>query len=335
MIVAIGCHAAAEQGVVAADLSHDATPGFLKGQLHTHTSRSGDSETTPEDVARWYAERGYDFIVLTDHNRITTVVDPPNGMLVVPGIELTFNLPHCVPPPEPGLQCLLHVNALFVDPERSVEAPPLRSDDRLAVYRHAIGLAHALGGIAQLDHPNFHWAADADVLVALAADGLELFEVANLAIDSANEGDASHPSTEALWDAALARGARLFGTATDDAHHYDDADDVRARGEVAHVGDRGFVMVRAARDPGAIRDALARGDFYGSNGLLLRDVQCRDGVLEVSLLEASTVECIGGRSAPQTSHAVECRAASDGSPVRAVVRDGSGRTAWTQPCWPQ
>ena len=241
--------------------------GFLKGQLHLHSNRSGDSATPPEEVVRWYAARGYDFIVFTDHDRVTA---PPStaSMLVIPGVELTQNLRHCTPPPPPGLKCLLHVNALFVRPPFAGLVPwgwP-GGDDRLGRYRRALAVTKELGGIAQLNHPNFHYAADARLVTALAADGLTLMEVANQAWDSNNEPTDGHPSTEAIWDAVLSTGATLYGTATDDAHHYDDADAARARGDEVFVGDLGFVMVRARKDPAAIRDALARGDFYASTG---------------------------------------------------------------------
>src|SRR4051812_37394364 len=49
--------------------------GFLKGQLHTHTSRSADSDTGPHDVHQWYESRGYDFVVFTDHNAVTDTSD--------------------------------------------------------------------------------------------------------------------------------------------------------------------------------------------------------------------------------------------------------------------
>ena len=39
---------------------------FLKGELHLHSNRSGDSDTPPDEVVRWYAGHGYDFIVFTD-----------------------------------------------------------------------------------------------------------------------------------------------------------------------------------------------------------------------------------------------------------------------------
>ena len=101
--------------------------------------------------------------------------------------------------------------------------------------------------------------ADGDALSSVLSelDGLALVEVANEAIDSNNPGDALHPSTEALWDAALGQGARVWGVATDDSHHYDDAAAVLARGEEAYVGDRGFVMVRAERSEAAIRAAIS------------------------------------------------------------------------------
>ena len=75
-------------------------------------------------------------------------------------------------------------------------------------------------------------------------------------------------------------GANVFGTATDDAHHYFDAAAAGARGEPVFPGGLGFVMVRAAKQPGAIRDALARGDFYASTGVLLARVARAGGPVE-------------------------------------------------------
>src|SRR5262249_7959804 len=141
------------------------------------------------------------------------------------------------------------------------------------IYEDSVDLARRMGGLAQLNHPNFHFGADLEVLLALGRRGLALVEIANMAVDSRNEGDPGHPSTEALWDAALPGRARVFATATDDAHHYADAEAVRARGETAYVGDRGFVMVRASKDPSAIRDALARGQFYASTGLVFEALE--------------------------------------------------------------
>ena len=67
---------------------------WYKGNTHTHTLNS-DGDSTPDDVVRWYREHGYQFLVLTDHNFLTSV-DGLNALhgaderfLVVKGEEVT------------------------------------------------------------------------------------------------------------------------------------------------------------------------------------------------------------------------------------------------------
>lgn len=171
---------------------HHSTPSaYLKGQLHVHTSNSGDSKTSPERVASWYAEHGFDFIVLTDHNHISTLAD--GNLLVIPGVELTQNLETCDPPR--GTTCNLHVNALFLTDTRPLAWTPGGHATRLDLYESALEETRRRGGIAQLDHPNFHWGADAALITELVKRGLVLFEVANESSDVANDGDAASGSS--------------------------------------------------------------------------------------------------------------------------------------------
>ncbi len=334
LVVAMGCaspHAPAEPPPPRSKAGASA-PRFLKGQLHLHSNASGDSRTPPDDVARWYAEHGYDFIVFTDHNRVTDGPDV-GEMLVLPGMEITINVEDCVPAPE-GPLCPLHVNALLVDVARGEpELPPPPDLRRETLYRHGLAISDALGGVAQLNHPNFHYAADAALVATLARDRTLLLEVANNAIDSNNEGDATHPSTEAIWDEALRTGVDVWGTATDDAHHYDDAESTRARGEMAFEGDRGWVMVRASRDRGSIRAALERGDFYATSGALLDDVQCSDAGLRVVPSDpAARIICVAdGRPTAPLRGRITCPRDEAGY-VRARIYDSAQRIAWTQPC---
>jgi hypothetical protein len=281
-------------------------------------------------------------VVFTDHNYVTVVPadERPPGILAIPGAELTQNLRTCEPPPPPGLSCLLHVNALFL-PDRGPGITGVRagSTKRLEVFGRAVRATTLAGGLAQLNHPNFHYAADAPLLAALARAGATFLEIANEASDSNNAGDASHPGTEALWDAVLSSGATLWGVATDDAHHYDDAAWVRARGEAVFTGDRGFVMVRARKDVPDIRAAMARGDFYASNGVLLSAADRQaDGSLAIAVADASPgphrLLCIGkgGRVLSEvTARAGHCPPPEPGGYVRAVVIDRAGRRAWLQP----
>ena len=45
------------------------TPRWWKGNTHTHTWWS-DGDSPPENAAAWYREHGYQFVVLSDHNRM-------------------------------------------------------------------------------------------------------------------------------------------------------------------------------------------------------------------------------------------------------------------------
>ncbi len=310
---------------------------WLKGQLHVHSSNSGDSQTPPSEVAAWYAARGYDFIVFTDHNFVT--VEPSVGeLLVIPGMEITQNLETCDPPPLPGQGCLLHVNALFVDPSRVSRLPEPASSRRVDLYGAAVEAALRMGALPQVNHPNYRYGADGPLLAELSKRGVRLFEVANEAVDSNNAGDAEHLSTEALWDSALGLGAQLFGTATDDAHHYDEPGEEDSEGPVKYRGNRGFVMVKASKDPAAIRGALERGDFYSSNGVVLWRVERADGGLHLEVASGGEHEFRfigpgGERLASSRGHEADF-ASPDGGLFRAEVVDSEGRKAWTQPVLP-
>src|SRR3954468_2964280 len=80
--------------VPAATQSSLAPGRWYKGNTHTHTVNS-DGDSTPDEVVRWYREHGYNFLVLTDHNYLTSV-DGLNALhgaadkfLVVRGEEVT------------------------------------------------------------------------------------------------------------------------------------------------------------------------------------------------------------------------------------------------------
>ena len=67
---------------------------WYKGNTHTHTLNS-DGDTSPDEVARWYREHNYQFLVLSDHNYLTSV-DGLNALmgaderfLLIPGEEVT------------------------------------------------------------------------------------------------------------------------------------------------------------------------------------------------------------------------------------------------------
>src|SRR6185503_1505418 len=96
--------------------------------------------------------------------------------------------------------------------------------------------------------------------------GTALFEVHNAHPYVSNNGDATHPSVETMWDQALSSGHLLYGIASDDEHTLTNV--------AGALPGRAWIMVRAASlEPVAITDAIRRGDFYASTGVTLQDYQ--------------------------------------------------------------
>ena len=315
---------------------------WLKGSTHVHARASGDSSEPNLGVIAWYEEHHYDFIVLTDHNRVTeldaagdtrgqiTLRDPRAGLIVFSGIELTHNPIGCLPVGDPSRNCRIHVNLLgpLARPGGRLEWAERHSHARLDMYRAAIAAQGALGGLVQINHPQWLWGMTPDLLVALAARGVPLVEIANSAFSKWNAGDATHPSTEALWDAALVRGASLWGVASDDAHDY--------RGHGKYPPGGGWIAVHARREPRAILAALAAGRFYASDGVMLDHAEVEGDDLVVAVDPAAsgsyTIEFIeNARRVASVRGRVGRRTLPAVGYVRAVVTRDDGRRAWVQP----
>jgi len=72
----------------------EAAGNWYKGNLHTHTTNS-DGELSPDEVCRAYKKAGYDFLCITDHNRITKT-DGVEGLTLIPGAEMGTGYEHIV-----------------------------------------------------------------------------------------------------------------------------------------------------------------------------------------------------------------------------------------------
>jgi hypothetical protein len=315
---------------------------WLKGATHVHGRASGDSSEPPGNVIGWYEQHGYDFIALTDHNRVSELDrgndtrgqvmlrDPHAGLIVFSGIELTHNPVGCLPIGDPSRNCRIHVNLIgpTARPAGRIEWAERHSHLRIDMYQAAVAAQAALGGIAQINHPQWLWGMTPELLVELAHRGMPLIEIANAAFSKWNAGDPAHASTEALWDAALARGATLWGVASDDAHDYE--------GHGKYPPGGGWVMVRARREPRAILDALAAGRFYASNGVVLERAEVEGDELAVAVDPAApgsyTIDFIeNGRRVESVHGRFARRRVPAAGYVRAVVTRSDGRRAWVQP----
>jgi len=286
---------------------------WLRGNLHTHTSES-DGDSPPADLVRWYAEHGYDFLVITDHDKITRVEDAM-GLVLIPGEEVTDKLPK-----KP-----LHVNAIGLE----TAVPPQKGATVVEVLQRNIDAIRKAGGLALINHPNFGWAFGADELVQI--DRANFLEIASGHPFVNSEGP---PSVESMWDRMLTAGKRVYGVAVDDVHHlkrfYDS--------DVVHPG-KAWVMVRSEkRDASSILDALGRGDFYASNGVELEELTFDARSITVKVREKNLaryrVQFIGsgGRVLQESASLAATYTLRGSEPyVRAKVIDSNGKAAWSQP----
>ena len=70
-------------------------PRWFRGNTHAHTELCGHADSSPEAVARWYHDHGYNFLCLSEHNRFidpATVPLPPGkreDFILIPGQEIT------------------------------------------------------------------------------------------------------------------------------------------------------------------------------------------------------------------------------------------------------
>jgi hypothetical protein len=324
-------------------IASDAGPEvWLRGSTHVHAKPSGDSVEPIANVIRWYESRGYDFMFLTDHNRVSEI-DPTaqtpgqivlrpvteKKLIVFSGIELTHNPSDCIPPGDASGKCRIHVNLLgpTARPIGKITWANRKTRDRLLKYDAALVQQQQLGGLAQINHPNWFWGMTPDVLAELARRGYKLVEIANSAFTAWNDGDKDHPSMDTLWDAALMQGVTLWGVASDDAHDYGPAG-----GKYPAGG--GWIVVKAQRDPSAILAAIDAGRFYASSGveLVRAEVDGNELVVELAPKQKATIQWIeNGKRVARATTRIAKRALPEQGYLRAVITRDDGKRAWVQP----
>lgn len=292
---------------------------WVKGNLHTHTTVS-DGDGEPADVCRYYADRGYHFLAITDH---MARVDPgsvdSNGLLLIPGEEMhTHGEEHPEAP--------LHVCGFGLRERVTSEPAPTKAE----AIQNCIDAITKNGGIAQISHPNWHYAFDHTTIAQ--THGADLLEVFNGHPTVYSDGDADHISVERMWDHLLSSGKLFYATAVDDAHHFQEFQPSRAN------PCRGWIWARVKRL--TVRDvlsALKNGDFYASTGVELEDVIVDGRSLRVIVRpesgESYRTLFIGdhgevlGESDELDSI---CTLDAGHNYVRAKVIASSGKVAWTQ-----
>lgn len=285
---------------------------WWKGNLHTHSYWS-DGDDYPEMIVDWYKAHGYRFLALSDHNILSEgekwivptkkthggealekyvqrfgpswveqrvengtnhvrlkplnefrhLFEEPNRFLLIQSEEITDSF-NAAP---------VHLNATnlrdFIKPQGGSNIVDVmqRNVDAVLKQRQITGQPM----IPHLNHPNFHWAITAEELMRV--QGEKFFEVYNGHPTVYNDGDATHASTDRMWDIiltwrlAILDMEPIYGIAVDDSHHYH-----KHAPDQSNSG-RGWIMVQAAfLTPEHIIHAMEAGNLYASSGVRLNSV---------------------------------------------------------------
>ena len=270
---------------------------WLKGNLHTHTTNS-DGPYSPQDTIDAYAARGYDFLMLSDHDQLTDVAALDHrGMVLVPGNELSADGSH-----------VLHVNA-----RRCL--PP--NGDRQAV----IDAINAEDGLAIVCHPNwlesFNHCPQEFLETWTGYAGIEIY-------NSLIRWVPGSPLATDRWDRLLAQGRRVWGYANDDCHWPET------------IGIASNVVQAAPGDADAIVDALREGRFYAGTGVVIERIRVDGPTIHIETANAQRIVASsdhGSLEAVVDASRMTFTAPDD--PSKHYVRFecwGSGQDmAWTQP----
>lgn len=289
----------------------DANSVWLKGNVHSHTCCS-DGNLTPQQMVDTYAEHGFDWLALTDHNRFTdpSVLDA-GQMILLNGIELTS-----------GWRNRIHINAFWTEgnifePDRTIH---LEND---AQTKSILKELRAKGCFLTLNHP--HWSLlEPEEVDVTAFDAIEVFNYSTHQFENMGLGTI-------YWDQMLRRGHYLWGTAGDDNHNGQAPDEQRCDS----FG--GFTVVKAKdRSPQAVLEALHQGSFYASGGPQILDFYIENGIATVQCSPCTRIWfCVDGMHRKSktgrylTQFSIELR--GNEHYIRAECMDVAGHSAYTNP----
>ena len=236
-------------------------PGrFVRGNIHTHSTRS-DGRLPPAEVVAAYRDHGYDFLAITDHFR------ERYGFPITDTSEFRSDSFTTILGAELHAPCLQngedwHILGVGLPPDFAPTTPG-ETGPELAARAASAG---AFIGIA---HPAWYSLTIEDALSLEAAHSVEVYNK-TIALEN-DRGEGWYMS-----DLLSQHGRRLTAYVADDAHFNPGRpQDHRAA----------WVQVRAeSLDPAAILAALKAGDFYSSQGPQIHDISVENGRVAISML---------------------------------------------------
>ncbi|SDT32804.1 hypothetical protein SAMN05444162_3842 [Paenibacillaceae bacterium GAS479] len=218
---------------------------WLRGSFHNHTTNS-DGWFDLETVYKMYGS--YDFLGISDHDKITEHTDNSGIETLFEAIEVSSSQTHM----------------LVVQPDRSM-MDGYTNEFTIANYQRYVDMANENGGFAVLAHPNrffSHYWREEDMFKMERYLGIEVYN---------GDGNPEYDIAFDKWDLLLSAGRKVWGFGNDDSHVY--GQDKRA-----------WNMVMAKENTReSIVEAIKNGSFYVSSGYGFDSIESNEGTITVNL----------------------------------------------------
>ena len=272
---------------------------WFKGNTHVHTTVS-DGALDYRDTAAFYAEWGYDFLFVTDHQRAADI-EKLDGLplLALNGIEIDGR---------DDAGAYYHVVALGFD-------GPV---DNAAPFVARIEQAKKAGAVVVVAHPCWTGNSVEEVL-RHEFDGVEIYN--NICHYLNGKSLAAFH-----YDRMLEQDVRTLAFSVDDAHL-----------QAGQTYDGGWIMVSA---PSATKEdillGITSGNFYSTQGPRFESIRFGDGKVSVRtspvLAVRMTDNTSWGKRVYRGGEAIteaEFSVTEERAYVRLEIEDDAGRLAWT------
>lgn len=228
---------------------------WYKGAIHVHTTNS-DGKLSPHDAVKLYKKHGYDFMIITEHEKIFDYNSmSTSDFLLINGVEFSVG--------EMSNGISYHVVAMDIPADFKLK------NDKCT--QSVIDQIRSVGGESIIAHPYWYGMNLLDLLRLKNYIGIEV-------LNWGCEGDigGGRGISSVHWDGILSSGRRAYGFAVDDVHYY--TYDVAG----------GWIMVKAPElTKEDIMEAIRRGEFYSSSGPKVSNLEVSEDKIRL--------ECDGAR----------------------------------------
>lgn len=299
MLLKSGSVASSEPGINS-DSNQKKSRHWYRGNTHTHAkfSDKNNKNDVPE-IAKWYKKSGYNFLIISEHN------DLLKKKKVICHDEASHT-------PEFIMLCGLelsesrHITALGIN--KYIGGESSLSD--------AVNKTIAAEGVPILNHPMEPFVKASDFIKTKGLNHLEIFN-GNNPLDT--------PACEKLWDSVMSApdGRIVYALASYDNHY-----------KKSKVG-RGWIMVDSPElTKDALKENIAKGNFYASTGVILNDYIVSTRSITVFSENGTHIIFIGKygkvlKRADGSKAAYQVK--GDEYYIRIKITDDIGNMAWTQP----